>query len=52
MEPGPAAVLPQARTLRFGEPFAEALNAVWLEASRAVARGVAQQLVRARQQAK
>ena len=41
--------LARARSLRSGEPFHEALTAVWFEASRAVARAVAHQLVRARQ---
>ena len=42
--------LARARALRSGEPLSEALSAVWMEASRAVARGVARQRVRARQQ--
>lgn len=41
--------LARARALRSGEPLVEALTSVWLEASRAVARGVGRQLVRARQ---
>ena len=39
----------RARALRSGEPLVEALAAVWIEVSRALARGVARQLVRARQ---
>ena len=41
--------LARARALRSGEPLVEALAAVWIEVSRALARGVARQLVRARQ---
>ena len=41
--------LARSRAMRSGEPVPEALGTVWLEATRAVARGVARQLVRARQ---
>ena len=41
--------LARARALRSGEPLSEASNSVWLEVSRALVRGVARQLVRARQ---